>query len=145
MTTPPGDPEPTGRVIKALTVRPPWSSAVIYRGKDVENRTQPTKHRGLLAIHAGLRWDKDAVEPISNLAGAYYIGAPHGAIIGTVEVVGCHSGVDCAWSCSVWALPDHHHWVLANPKPLSEPIPCKGALGLWNVPADIAARIEVTP
>lgn len=43
--------------------------------------------------------------------------------------------------CSPWAQHnDGYHLVLANPRPC-EPIPCRGALGLWTVPEDIAARI----
>jgi activating signal cointegrator 1 len=33
-------------------------------------------------------------------------------------------------------------WVCTNVRPLPEPIPCRGALGLWDVPAEIAARLE---
>ena len=32
-------------------------------------------------------------------------------------------------------------WILRNPLMLKTPIPCKGALGLWKVPADIEAQI----
>jgi len=33
--------------------------------------------------------------------------------------------------CSEWAMGDHHHLVFANPRPLAQPIPAKGRLGLW--------------
>ena len=36
-----------------LTVRQPWAWAIIQVGKDVENRSWPTKHRGPLLIHVG--------------------------------------------------------------------------------------------
>lgn len=43
--------------------------------------------------------------------------------------------------CSPWAQHnDGHHLVLANPKPC-EPVPCRGALGLWTVPDDIVAQV----
>lgn len=32
--------------------------------------------------------------------------------------------------------------VLDDVVTLREPVPCKGALGLWNVPADVAAEVE---
>lgn len=32
--------------------------------------------------------------------------------------------------------------VLANPRPLARPVPCKGALGLWRVPSDVARAVE---
>jgi hypothetical protein len=45
--------------VKALTIRPPWAWAVIYRGKDVENRRWRTTYRGPLLIHAGKDPDPD--------------------------------------------------------------------------------------
>lgn len=44
--------------MRALTVQQPWAWAIVYGGKDVENRTRNIAgaYRGPLAIHAGLRW-----------------------------------------------------------------------------------------
>ena len=39
--------------------------------------------------------------------------------------------------CSPWAGDSQHHLVLANPRPLPEPIPYRGRLGLWNLPDDV--------
>lgn len=44
--------------------------------------------------------------------------------------------------CSSWAQDDAHHLVLANPRPLAEPIPYKGALGLRHLDDATIARIE---
>lgn len=50
------------------------------------------------------------------------------AIIGHVDIIDCvenHS--------SVWALPNHYHWVLANPVLFEHPIEdVKGKLSLWD-------------
>lgn len=43
--------------------------------------------------------------------------------------------------CSPWALHNEVHLVLANPRPLPELVPCRGALGLWTVPDDVVARL----
>ena len=61
-----------------------------------------------------------------------------GAIIGVVDLVGVHHATNCqhsppeaSWpNCSAWAWTGNYHLVLANPRPLAEPIPYKGALGL---------------
>lgn len=50
--------------MKALTVYQPWAwaigrAAISPGGKPIENRPWPTRHRGLLAIHAGQKWDSD--------------------------------------------------------------------------------------
>jgi hypothetical protein len=34
------------------------------------------------------------------------------------------------------------HLVLENPRSLVEPIPCKGALGLWTPPADVVSALK---
>lgn len=44
--------------------------------------------------------------------------------------------------CSKWALGESWHLVLANPRPLSEPIPYKGALGLLRLPDDVAELVR---
>lgn len=62
-----------------------------------------------------------------------------GAILGVVELVDCVRDHD-----SPWAMPDSWHWVLSSPRPLVRPIPYRGALGLWRIPAvTIAEQIEV--
>src|SRR4051812_46780366 len=49
-----------------------------------------------------------------------------GAIIGSVDVVDCVTGHP-----SAWAEPGQYHWVLANPRPLATPVPCRGMPGLF--------------
>jgi hypothetical protein len=51
---------------RVLTVRQPWASAIIYAGNDVENRTWPTRYRGLLYIHAGMALEPDDVLPLGT-------------------------------------------------------------------------------
>lgn len=42
--------------------------------------------------------------------------------------------------CSPWAMRDHYHLMLANPRPI-EPIPAKGRLGLWRPAPELAQQI----
>jgi ASCH domain len=107
---------------KVLTVRQPWASAIIYAGKDVENRSWPTKHRGRLYIHAGMTREADDILPPGTPV-------PQGAIIGYVTVTGCVRD-----SASPWAIPGNWHWLLTDPVPLPEPIPARGRLSLWQPP-----------
>lgn len=58
-----------------------------------------------------------------------------GAIIGTVEIVDCVSE-----SSSPWFMGDYG-FMLKNAIALPEPVECKGALGFWDVPEDIACRL----
>jgi hypothetical protein len=41
-----------GKGIRTLTVRQPWAWAIMQGVKDVENRSQPTRIRGTIALHA---------------------------------------------------------------------------------------------
>lgn len=150
--------------MRVLTVRQPWAWAIIHGGKDVENRVRNIAgaHRGPVAIHAALQWD-DAVtwNPLwqTVLAAMKADGsdpwdAPwqneRGEIIGVVDLVDSHPFEACIqqqndgdWLvCSAWAERAGHHLVLAHPRPLAEPIPYQGALGLRRLDADTIARIE---
>jgi hypothetical protein len=117
-------------------------------GKDVENRSWPPPKTLVLpariAVHAaGAPWYpyRKAVEEITRILGdcPRFVSIPRGAIIGTVEVVGVGPH-----PTSPWAGPVAVHWLLAKPRPIDTPIPCKGALGLWDVPADILERLVVS-
>jgi hypothetical protein len=43
--------------------------------------------------------------------------------------------------CGPWAARGQYHWRLANVRLLGEPVPCKGALGLWTLPDDVEAGV----
>jgi hypothetical protein len=135
-------PAPDAPENRALTVRNPWAWAIIHGGKDVENRSQPTKHRGRLYIHAGKAWDDTAIYKIGNILPDLPESINEdlaGMVIGTVDVIGSHPATDCFKfgepACSPWAFrePDVHHWVLANARPLATPFPARGQLGIWRL------------
>mgnify|MGYP003575147287 CR=1 FL=1 len=126
--------------MKALTVKQPWAWAIIHGGKDVENRSRPTKFRGQLYIHAGKGWADEGIDAIgiSALPDSYdeFLA---GMVIGTVDLIGCHPADECGSMnfrrCSSWAMGgDFFHWKLANPQSV-EPFPAKGKLGIWNMEA----------
>ncbi len=150
--------------MRALTVQQPWAWA-IFNGKDIENRTQQWGYRGPLAIHAGNRWSErggesqliDAAwQAATEGAGAAEYGrqstawVARGAILGVVDLVDVHPSSGC---CAPWgesSYVEHGgrerrqivHLVLENPRMLAEPIPCRGALGLWTPAADIIEQLE---
>lgn len=140
--------------MRILTVRPPWSAAIIHSGKDVENRPRNIAgtYRGPVAIHAGKSFDADARFPDKTpLPADVYgtVGGPvRGAIVGVVDLVDVHL---CSGECSPWAqgpmdlghgIRDIWHLVLENPRSLTDPIPYVGALGLRRLDDETIARIE---
>ena len=46
--------------MKAITIKQPWAWAIIFAGKDIENRTWHTHDRGPLLIHAGAAYQANA-------------------------------------------------------------------------------------
>lgn len=119
----------------ALTIRQPHASAILYLGKNIENRSWFTPHRGLIAIHAAASVDKDAPDWMANLLADRM---PVSHLIGVVEIsdalVGAHR--------SRWARPGLVHWMLEKPKVLVDPVPCRGYQGLWRVPGPLEKRVS---
>lgn len=152
--------------MRILTVRQPWAWAIIHGGKDVENRSRNIAggYRGPVAIHAALREDTSARQhpEIQRLARDVWWTTPddlltgrrdqYGRIIGVVDLVDVHRAADHELqdydpTCgSPWAESDGYHLVLANPRPLLEPIPYRGAPGLPELDdATIQRVLEQVP
>ena len=120
--------------MKCLSVRQPWAWAIISGLKTIENRSWSTRHRGPLAIHAGLSraeyrlgFDFDRLMPGLPPAGDLAFGA----IVGVVDVVDCvpYELV----RDRLFAEPLGWCWILADPRPI-ELVPWRGQLGLFEVP-----------
>lgn len=133
--------------MKAITLMSPWAWAIIHAGKDVENRTWTTGHRGTIWVHAGLREDETAQATPAILsamakASAHFLRHMdlRGYVLGTVQIARVHHANDCrkpdGTLCSPWALPDMHHWELVNPVPFACPFPERGKQGLWEAPVN---------
>ena len=148
--------------LRALTIRQPWAWAILH-GKPVENRTWPPPHwLTEVAIHAGARsgWDEDGEfsplvqaawrkfaadpPPMNTVAplgpGAIHIG--FSAIAAVAEGLSSHHASDCCGYCSEWAVQGQFHWQWRTLRVLAEPVPAKGALGLWKVPDDIESAVR---
>lgn len=105
------------RPTPALTVKQRWAHLIIHGGKDVENRSWSTNHRGRLWIHAGRAVDDDSPDVQGEVV--------FGAIIGHVTLVDVIRD-----SRSTWAIPGEWHWVLTDPTPV-ERLVRRGQMGLW--------------
>ncbi|MCL5669909.1 MAG: ASCH domain-containing protein [Acidobacteria bacterium] len=126
--------------MKALTIRQPWAYAILHLGKDVENRSWRTNHRGPLLIHAAAYHERHPREALAeNMprppSDESLTNIPEGSIVGIVDVVGCVKN-----SKSRWAQKGSWHWVIENPRPI-RPIECKGRLGLWTPPPAVMKKL----
>jgi hypothetical protein len=127
--------------MKALTVCQPYAE-MLARGPDVkpvENRSWPTRYRGLLAIHAGKSqsWlaDGDADQ---------YPGMAFGAFVAVGRLIGSPEYERLSdWKAEWMAIRSHPEtggpfcWILVEMRRLAQPVPCRGAQGLWDVPRDL--------
>lgn len=105
--------------MKAISIRQPWAWHIIHDGKDVENRTWPTRFRGRVLIHSSKgvdAADRDAVRAK---------GMPLGGIVGHAEIIDCVTSMDSTWFFGPYGF------VLRDVRPLPF-IPCRGALGFFT-------------
>lgn len=134
--------------MKALTIKQPWASLIVHGIKDIENRTWRTNFRGRVLIHAagshGRKFSVDLTDAqmkaaFGTIAKETMFGhLPFGAIIGSVEIVGCVLNHP-----SIWAEKGVYNWVLANPIIYEKPIEnVKGKLSFWDYPGLEEVKIE---
>lgn len=130
--------------MRAISIHQPWAWAIFHAGKNVENRSRGTLHRGPLAIHASKGLDpaeyQAAAREIWRITGTY---APppeellRGVVLGTVDIVDCVRD-----SQSPWAMRGCAHWLLENARPLASPLPQRGQQGMFNVEGNATINVS---
>lgn len=126
-----------GRLV--ISVRQPWAWLIMHGGKDIENRSWPTKVRGRVFIHAAkgvIKRDwKDAWDFVRHVAPDVWNRAcqeikagtiERGGIIGSVEIVDCVDQSDSPWYMGQYGF------VLRDPEPMPFE-PMKGRLGFFKI------------
>ncbi len=155
-------------VMYAITLIQPYATCIVCWDKPVENRSWPLPAHLVgtrIAIHAGAKFDRESYEGVcfdfdfdASDPATLALARLSRAVIGTVLVIGGVRGNDsifresrpvsgdaaalAAWTGwhSRWFTNGHGH-VYADPRPLKTPVPCKGALGYWRLPDDVAAAV----
>lgn len=113
--------------MKALSIKQPWADAIIYGGKDIENRTWNTKVRGRFLVVASKKVDMNAPEWVWSIVREHSPDVPMlGGIIGSVELVDVVES-----SKSIW-FEGPKGFVLKDPKPLKFK-PISGRLNFYEV------------
>jgi hypothetical protein len=135
--------------ILALTLHRPWSWAVSHGPKRIENRSWRPPARTastFLAIHAGKRYDDDARLRIAKLTGLLVPSpaeCPEG-IVAVCRVAGVASSKSevsrvAGAEQRPWFFGPYG-WLLFDVTPI-EPVPCRGAQGLWTPPPDVVEEV----
>ncbi len=144
--------------MRALTLWRPWTDAILRRGKRVENRRRPPPRGTVgttIALHAGKRYEigdwsfSDSWTPprdedcstgivgVARIAGYLDLrnvddegrGRRSESVVEESAAARVHSLDLNPW----WTGPCG--WLLDHVVAIGEPIPCRGAQGLWTVPA----------
>ena len=114
-----------------ITVRQPWAWLIVHGPKDIENRTWRRSYRGPLGIHAAKTMTDGEYMDAYVYARARGVTLPAaesltlGAIVGLATVTDWVDEHPSPWFMGPYGL------VLADRRPLAEPIPARGTQGLW--------------
>jgi hypothetical protein len=157
--------------MKALSLTQPWATLVAIGAKRYETRSWSTAFRGQLAIAAAKRFPLDCralaqESPFQEVLEAAGLSLLHlkdlcGSILCVVDANGCVPTINLDTILDVempplpagWPMPGEHEaafgdysakryaWPLADVFRLPTPIPASGALGIWEVPEDVAEQV----
>lgn len=142
---------PTKPPSRALTVIQPWATLLATGMKRYETRSWATRSLGQLAIHAGRRtkqsdlYVRDLIDMAPDIFEAIGVedadDLPYGAIIATGWLTACLATdglpVDELEAALGDFSPGRFAWRMDRVTLLAVPIQCKGAQGLWDVPAGL--------
>lgn len=118
----------------ALSIRQPWAWLIVRGWKDVENRTWPTKVRGMIGIHAGKKFDQAGYEWVDE--SIFFGDLPdiplplpdeyeRGGIVGRAELHDCVEEHESPWFFGP------HGFLVRDAAPI-EFRPCRGRLGFFR-------------
>lgn len=140
----------------ALTIKHPWAFAIAHWGKRIENRTwKPPKSLigKRFAIHGGkVPTSRSELEGVRRQFNSLVeeFGLPKYRINGDITLrdvmtpgIVCTAILDGWTSHTVdpWFDGSGYGWILSNVTVIAEPIPIKGAQGLWNVPQKYLSQL----
>lgn len=139
--------------IRGLSLLQPWATLIAIGAKQFETRSWWTPYRGRIAIHASkkyTKWQKELAEEDYFIDALVHESIPTGVIIATAnleevrmteDVVGAYLIDKHEIAFGDWTV-GRYAWKVSEVARLTDPIPCKGALGLWRVPDEIAEVLE---
>ena len=128
--------------MKAISLWQPWASYMADGQKLIETRHWPISYRGPLLIHAAKRMDECSTSQRATL--------PFGALLCIVDLINCKRTEDLRDSISELehSLGNYGDgrfgWITANVRCFQNPIPYRGAQGLFDVPDGLLPKEVVS-
>lgn len=138
--------------MKAIALWQPWASLWCSPAKIHETRHWSTNYRGWMLVHAAKRkLDDFTGDRLDKIMDGYFsqhwgLEIPFGALIGMVDIVECGRTEDIVcrpgftetdnYECGDFS-PRRYGWRRGRFKLFDEPIPYRGAQGLFDVPQSV--------
>lgn len=138
----------TANLMRGLSLSQPWLWAMLYAGKDIENRDwqPPIAMIGkTIALHAAKSFDDDGVLFFARHPRLHYdrpTEYPKSAILGVATIDRIVTDPKSLTAAQRQWFFGPFGWVLTGIRALPRPIPWDGALGLWVVPPIVDALIR---
>jgi len=128
---------------KAISIKQPWAWLICAGHKDIENRTWPTRQRGVVLIHSPKTADMEAREVLREMIDLGLIPKIRfpllynfSGIVGAAEIVDCVAEHHSPWFFGPFGF------VLKNQTLFTETIDCSGALGFWTPSPQVVAKAK---
>ncbi|GGZ18322.1 hypothetical protein [Streptomyces nitrosporeus] len=131
---------PEGDWIRGISIRQPWTTAILTGAKTIENRPRPWR-TGWVLLHAGQQTDKPALRLPLVARTIRDHRLVTGAVLGIARITDCHQDPEGAPLCSPWARMDAWHLELADVQELPLPVPARGQLGPWKPAPGLVGQV----
>ncbi|MFE0776439.1 hypothetical protein [Streptomyces sp. NPDC058861] len=132
---------PAGDWIRGITIKQPWTAAILAGHKTIENRPQPLWRPGWVLLHAGRQIDR---RPRRDPLVAHAVRGRDlvtGAVLGVARITALHQDPDGSEPCTPWSLPGMWHLKLTDVQELALPVPATGQLGPWRPTPQLLERV----
>ncbi|MEU4181484.1 hypothetical protein [Streptomyces sp. NPDC026589] len=133
-------PLPEGDWIRGISIKQPWTAAILTGAKTIENRTRPWRTSWVL-LHASQQIDRPALRfPLvaRTIRDRQLL---TGAVVGVARITNCHQVPEGSPPCSPWAHVGAWHLELADVQELPLPVPARGQLGPWRPTEDLVDQV----
>ncbi|MFE4692083.1 hypothetical protein ACFRH6_18765 [Streptomyces sp. NPDC056749] len=132
---------PEGDWIRGISIRQPWTTAILTGEKTIENRPRPWR-TGWVLLHASQQTDRPALRLPLVARTIRSRDLVTGAVVGVARITDCHQDPAGSPPCTEWSQPGGvWHLVLAEVQELPLPVTVGGQLGPWKPTPDLLSQV----